>query len=194
MLDRRYAVHLPPFKATSLLQLNLNGCKFFFVKKLQLIKVFPPLQSGREAVRLYMMALSGSTRERHFDLEQCLRFLESKNSEKHGLRLNPAVSRYQKFVINGPDSFLLLFQRSLRSHDVKKVLIYLRNFEILDETDCERISCESISDLMVTELVTMIRTKDPHAFWYFTHSLKKNALFQFFHGGIHCCGKSGQVT
>ena len=103
--------------------------------------------------------------------------------------LDNAVSRYEKFVISGLDSFLLLFQKCLRKHDVEKVLNYLRNFEIMDEADCERISCQSISDLMVTELVTMIRTKDPHAFWYFVHSLKKNALFQFFHGGIHCCGK-----
>ena len=133
------------------------------------------------------MAVSGSTRKHHVDLDHCLRFLESKNSAKQ--MLNNAVSRYEKFVISGLDSFLLLFQKSLRKHDVEKVLNYLRNFEIMDEADCERISCQSISDLMVTELVTMIRTKDPHAFWYFAHSLKKNALFQFFHGGIHCCGK-----
>jgi len=90
-------------------------------------------------------------------------------------------------VSSGPDSFLLLFQKSLRSHDVKKILGYLRNFGILDGADCERVSSETISDHMVTELVTMIHTKDPHAFWYFVHSLKTNALFKFFHGEIHCC-------
>ncbi|KAJ7383697.1 hypothetical protein OS493_026227 [Desmophyllum pertusum] len=44
---------------------------------------------------------------------------------------------------------------------------------------------------MVAELVTMISTKDPHAFWYFVHSLKtfqgRNGLFELFHGNINCC-------
>lgn len=117
-----------------------------------------------------------------FDLDRCLRYLESINSPK-----SVAVSRYQTFVTSGPDSFLLLFQKCLRRHDVKKILGYLRSFGILDVPDCERISSKKISDLMVTELVTMISTKDPHAFWYFTHSLKTNALFQYFHGDAHCC-------
>lgn len=138
------------------------------------------------------MAECSSIPERHFDLEQCLRFLESTNSAKQ--LLNHAVSRYEKFVSSGPDSFLLLFQKSLRSHDVKNILGYLRNFGILDDADCERVSSETISDHMVTELVTMIHTKDPHAFWYFAHSLKTNVLFKFFHGEVHCCGKSVVVS
>ena len=76
----------------------------------------------------------------------------------------------------------------------EKILGYLRNFGILDGADCERVSSETISDHMVTELVTMIHTKDPHAFWYFAHSLKTNALFKFFHGEVHCCGKSVVVS
>ena len=154
---------------------------------LQVIKTFLSIYCSGKKLQTGIMAESGSIPQRHFDLEHCLRFLESENSTKQ--LLNHAVSRYQKFVVSGPDPFLLLFQKSLRSHDVKKILSYLRNFGILDLAECERIESHSISDLMVTELVSMVYTKDPHAFWYFAHSLKTNALFQFFHGGIHCCGK-----
>ncbi|CAH3155703.1 unnamed protein product, partial [Porites lobata] len=123
---------------------------------------------------------------RHFDFEQCLRYLESQNTAKQ--LLYQAASRYKKFTTCGPDSFLLHFQKSLRKYNVGKVLNYLRSFEILDEADCEQISSETTSDMMVTELVTVISKKEPHAFWYLTHSLKKTSgLFQYFHGSLHCC-------
>ena len=129
---------------------------------------------------------------RHFDFEQCLRYLESQNTAKQ--LLYQAASRYKKFTTCGPDSFLLHFQKSLRKYNVGKVLNYLRSFEILDEADCEQISSETTSDMMVTELVTVISKKEPHAFWYLTHSLKKTSgLFQYFHGSLHCCGKCCKI-
>ena len=140
------------------------------------------------------MAKSYSLPTRHFELEHCVRFLEYKNSAEQ--LEHPAISRYKTFITSGPDTELLRFQSSLRDHDVKKILIYLRNFKICDLADYERISNDRLSptsELMVAELVTMISTKDPHAFWYFVHSVKKfcgrNGLFEFFHGSITCCGE-----
>ena len=140
------------------------------------------------------MAKSDSLPARHFELEHCVRFLEYENSAKQ--LEHPAISRYKTFINSGPDTELLRFQSSLRDHDVKKILIYLRNFKICDLADYERISNDRLSptsELMVAELVTMISTKDPHAFWYFVHSVKKccgqNVLFEFFHGIIKCCGE-----
>lgn len=136
---------------------------------------------------------------RHFELAHCVRFLESKNSPEQ--LEHPAVTRYKTFITSGPDTELLRFQSWLRDHEVKKVLMYLRNFKICDVPDCERISNPLLyptSELMVAELVTMISTKDPHAFWYFVHSLKtfqgRNGLFELFHGNINCCGKSCRIT
>ena len=71
---------------------------------------------------------------RHFDFEQCLRYLKSQNTAKQLLYL--VASRYKKFTTCGPDSFLLHFQKSLRKYNVGKVLNYIRSFEILDEADC----------------------------------------------------------
>lgn len=143
---------------------------------------------------LLNMAGSNSLPTRHFELEQCVNFLGSRNSVAQ--LEHPAVSRYKTLVTSGPDTELLRFQSSLRGHDVKKILIYLRNFDICDLPDCERISNPHLfptSELMVTELVTMISTKDPHAFWYFVHAVKKfrgrKGLFEFFHGNINCCGE-----
>lgn len=140
------------------------------------------------------MAECYSRPARHFELEHCVRLLEYKNSAEQ--LEHPAFSRYKIFITSGPDTELLRFQSSLRDHDVKKILLYLRNFEICDLADYERISNDKLfptSELKVAELVTMISTKDPHAFWYFIHSVKKfrgrNGLFEFFHGNINCCGE-----
>ena len=140
------------------------------------------------------MAESYSLPNRHFELEQCVNFLESRNSAAQ--LENAAISRYKTLVSSGPDTELLRFQSSLQAHDVKKILIYLRNFDICDLADCERISNPHLfptSELMVTELVTVLSTKDPHAFWYFVHAVKKfrgrKGLFELFHGNINCCGE-----
>lgn len=140
------------------------------------------------------MAESYLLPNRHFELEQCVNFLESRNSAAQ--LEHPAVSRYKTLVSSGPDTELLRFQSSLQVHDVKKILIYLRNFDICDLADYERISNPHLfptSELMVAELVTVISTKDPHAFWYFVHAVKKfrgrEGLFEFFHGDINCCGE-----
>lgn len=140
------------------------------------------------------MAESYSLPSRHFELEHCVRFLEYKNSKEQ--LEHPGISRYKTFVTSGPDTELLRFQSWLRDHDVEKILIYLRNFEICDLADYEIISNKVLSptsELMVAKLVTMMSTKDPHAFWYFVHAVKKfrgrNGLFEFFHGNINCCGE-----
>ena len=140
------------------------------------------------------MAESYLLPSRHFELEQCVNFLESRNSTAQ--LEHAAVSRYKALVSNGPDTELLRFQSSLQAHDVKKILIYLRNFDICDLADYERISNPHLfptSELMVAELATVISTKDPHAFWYFLHAVKKfrgrKGLFEFFHGDINCCGE-----
>lgn len=138
------------------------------------------------------MTESYSLPNRHFELDQCVNFLESKNSAAQ--LEHAAISRYKTLVSSGPDTELLRFQSSLQAHDVKKILIYLRSFDICDLADCERISNPHLfptSELMVAELVTVISTKDPHAFWYFVHAVKKfrgrKGLFEFFHGNINCC-------
>ena len=143
---------------------------------------------------LLNMAESSSLPNRHFELKHCVNFLESTNSAAQ--LEHPAVSRYKTLVTSGPDTELLRFQSSLQVPDAKKILIYLRNFEICDLADCERISNPHLfptSELMVAELVTMISTKDLHAFWYFVHAVKtfrgREGLFEFFHGNITCCGE-----
>lgn len=145
------------------------------------------------------MATSCSLPVDHFMLEHCVQFLQSRNSAEQ--MEHPSISRYKTFITSGPDTELLRFQSSLLDHDVRKILIYLRNFKICDLTDYERIANDRLlptSDLMVAQLVQMIWTKDPHAFWYFIHSVKtyrgRNGLFEFFHGNINCCGKSALLV
>ncbi|XP_078382627.1 uncharacterized protein LOC144665283 isoform X1 [Oculina patagonica] len=162
----------------------------FFAKFCDKFTFYSP--SAKQDQQTPNMAECYSRPARHFELEHCVRFLEYKNSSEQ--LEHPAFSRYKTFITSGPDTELLRFQSSLRDHDVKKILLYLRNFEICDLADYERISNDKLfptSELKVAELVTMISTKDPHAFWYFVHSVKKfrgrNGLFEFFHGNINCC-------
>jgi len=133
--------------------------------------------------------------ELHTNYNHCIFFLKANNPAEHS-RLTEVVAICQS---SRPlDHLLNSFTTLIQPGEIAGILIFLRTFEVLDVSDCQKISNKAVhhtTEAEVIALVDAVSTRGPHGLWYILHAMQPKHV-EFFaqkHGDIKCCGKNSFV-
>lgn len=151
------------------------------------------------------MACSGEAHnsyrgQKHVSVAQCLDFLHNCEQNTHIPQSKEIIKRFERSFEEGLQPLLLLMTQGLKR--MEDCMVFLRRFDILDRTDCEVLISDKkyeAPEMKLMYLVDLLERREIHSYWYFAHSLNSGtqpasqALFDYLHGDIHCCGKWNHV-